>query len=86
MYNFYNIIYNEYIGPYFLSHVVLRFPPVNSSSCNQMMSKTLCLGPIGVVAVAICIVVTHERRTHSWLWIRGNHIQGFGKTQSLLKF
>jgi hypothetical protein len=22
--------YNEYIGPYFLSHVVLRFSPVNS--------------------------------------------------------
>jgi hypothetical protein len=24
--------YNEYIGPYFLSHVVLRFSPVNSPS------------------------------------------------------
>src|ERR1700737_759908 len=26
---FTKFIYNEYIGPYFLSHVVLRFSPVN---------------------------------------------------------
>jgi hypothetical protein len=27
---FIKFIYNEYIGPYFLSHVILRFSPVNS--------------------------------------------------------
>jgi hypothetical protein len=27
---FTKFIYNEYIGPYFLSHVVVRFLPVNS--------------------------------------------------------
>jgi hypothetical protein len=32
MYIFYKIIYNEYIGPHFLSHDVLQFLPVNSPS------------------------------------------------------
>jgi hypothetical protein len=30
MYIYTKFTYNEYIGPYFLSHVVLRFLPVNS--------------------------------------------------------
>ena len=32
MYIFHKFIYNEYIGPYSLSHVVLRFLPVNPPS------------------------------------------------------
>jgi hypothetical protein len=46
MYIFTKFTYNEYIGPYFLSHVVLRFSPVNSprapfisiSGCNSVKS------------------------------------------------
>jgi hypothetical protein len=29
--------YNEYIGPYFLSHVVLRFFPMNSPSWEDII-------------------------------------------------
>jgi hypothetical protein len=33
--------YNEYIGPYFLSHVVLRFSPVKSPSLRTLISLSL---------------------------------------------
>jgi hypothetical protein len=35
----FTFIYNEYIGPYFLSHVVLRFSPVNSMSASVAMNS-----------------------------------------------
>jgi hypothetical protein len=39
MYIFYT--YNEYIGPYFLSHVALRFSPVISMRLESHMGKVL---------------------------------------------
>jgi hypothetical protein len=38
MYIFYKI-YNEYIGPYFLSHVVLQFSPVISPSFQATLKN-----------------------------------------------
>jgi hypothetical protein len=34
------VLYNEYIGPYFLSHVVLRFSLLNSPSVEYVVVAT----------------------------------------------
>jgi hypothetical protein len=50
---FTNFTYNEYIGPYFLSHVVLRFSPVNSREhkspshiASKQIDRCVNLGPM----------------------------------------
>ena len=50
--------------------------------CNQMPSKILCPGSFVMVALAICILVIHERRILHSLGFAGTIFKGPIKTKS----
>jgi hypothetical protein len=56
--------YNEYIGPYFLSHVVLRFSPSDLPEYNPLLTGSMNITPIRIqlhivptlLKVKICMI------------------------------
>ena len=64
MYIFIKFIYNEYIGPYILSHVVLQFLPVNPLryyvninilfDCFCLGMKLLCWNQYAFITLWFC--------------------------------
>jgi hypothetical protein len=48
---FSKFIYNEYIGPHFLSHVVLKFSPVISPSIHQNITRNGSYGAVSTTSL-----------------------------------